>query len=46
MNKKIGHQVCLLRTNENIPRNGECSFARLKNGDIFFDNNLLLVADY
>ena len=32
--KKIGKEVCFLLTGDNNPRNGECTFIRLKNGDI------------
>ncbi len=32
--KKIGHQVSFLATGDGNPRNGEGTFARLKNGDI------------
>jgi len=32
--KKIGREVLFLRTGANNPRNGEGTFARLKNGDI------------
>ena len=36
MNRKIGHETAFLRINETTPRNGECSFARLSNGNILF----------
>ena len=36
MMKKIGHEVAFLKINESTPRNGECSFARLPNGNILF----------
>ena len=32
--KQIGREVCFLRTGKHNPRNGECSFIRLRDGGI------------